>query len=122
MSPGNVGVVECLLESVHMMWCDNSCMGKRAVMGCGGWGSQLDQPAQQERREREWQEIEAAASQYLQNHHLQQQQLQQLQHNSSSSDTAAAALAIGSGLGGGGRCTPPSPAPPSFCPRNQFYR
>jgi len=69
---------------------------------------ELDQPAQQERREREWQEIEAAASQYLQNHHLQQQQLQQLQHNSSSSDTAAAALAIGSGLGGGGRNSPPN--------------
>lgn len=69
---------------------------------------QLEEPAQAERRQREWQEIEAAAGQYLQ-HHQQQQQL--LQQSKSAEDTAAAALAIGSGLGGGGRCPPPLPLP-----------
>lgn len=73
---------------------------------------QLEEPAQAERRQREWQEIEAAAGQYLQ-HHQQQQQL--LQQSKSAEDTAAAALAIGSGLGGGGRCPPPPSSSTACC-------
>lgn len=68
---------------------------------------ELEQPAQAERRDQEWRSIEKAASLYRQNHSAQLSQ-QPMNIDSFPSETAAAALHIGSGLGGGGRNSPPN--------------